>query len=64
MGNRFEILASQFSNSERYSVQIPAALIRLVSDTLKTPYKIYNAFKETLKEPELLYTYILTKKSF
>jgi hypothetical protein len=59
MGNKFEILASQFSNSERYSVQIPAALIRLVSDTLKTPYKIYAAFKETLKEPELVYSYIL-----
>jgi hypothetical protein len=36
----------------------------LVSDTLKTPYKIYSAFKEALKEPELVYTYILNKKSF
>jgi len=64
MGNKFEILASQFSNSERYSVQIPAALIRVVSDTLKTPYKIYNSIKEALKEPELLYTYILNKTNF
>jgi len=34
-------------------VQIPAALIRIVSDTLKTPNKIYSAIKETLNEPEL-----------
>ena len=64
MGNKFEILASQFSHSERYSVQIPSSLVRLVSDTLKTPYKIHQVIKDTLKEPELLFTYIMNKKAF
>jgi hypothetical protein len=37
-------------------------MIRLVTDTMKTPFKIYKAIKDALEEPDLLYSYVLNKK--
>ena len=49
--------------SERYSCQVPAALIRVISETLRSPQKIYSVIEATLKEPELNYSYIVKKNT-
>ncbi len=49
--------------SERYSCQVPAALIRVITETLRSPQKIYSVIEATLKEPELSYSYIVKKNT-
>ena len=43
MGNTFQTLATQFSQSERYSCVIPTPLYRIITERLKTPYQIREA---------------------
>lgn len=61
MGNTFQALATQFSQSERYSCVIPTPIYRIITETLKTPYAIREAFQSSLKDPLLKFSYILEK---
>ena len=39
-------------------------MVRLITETLKTPYAIRHAIVESLKEPELKFSYILPREHF
>lgn len=39
-------------------------MVRVITETLKTPYAIRKAIVNSLREPELKFTYILQKDSF
>jgi len=62
MGNKFENLANQFGQSERYSIVVPQSIVKVLTELVKTPYALYDLFTQALKEPQLMYSYVLTKK--